>query len=136
MRAVLVPIEKGVHVDVSSGSIHFSAAENDAAEIPADDAIVRLAASQATQAGVTILGSNLLQIAAERGTLNFSYREESRNLPAQYRYRVYLDERDGLPEVSARGTQKARGGSKVGYFVVGVASTGAAWGHSGLIKSS
>jgi hypothetical protein len=72
-QAVLVPIEKGVHVDVSCGSVHFSAAENDAVEMHANDAIVRPAAPQATQAAVTILRPNHRQIAADRGTLKFSY---------------------------------------------------------------
>lgn len=124
-NAVLFPIEKGVHVDMSSGSVHFSAGENDVVEIHADDAIVRPAAPQATQAAVTILVPNLLQIAAGGGTLNFSYLEESRNLPAGYTYRIYLD----------GGTQKTAGGSKVGYFVVGAATGAGVWGIQELIKS-
>jgi len=134
-EAALVLIEKGVHVDMSAGSIHLSVAEGETVEIHADDAIVRPAATQATQATVTILGPNLLQIAAESGPVNFSYREESRNLPAGQIYRIDLDERDGVPDVSLGGTRKPSNGSKVGYFIVGAAAGGGAWGIEELIKS-
>jgi hypothetical protein len=131
--AILIPIEKGVHVDMSAGSVHFSAAENETVEMHADDAIIRPGAPQATQAAVTILGTNLLQIAAERGTLSFSYREESRNLPAGYVYRIYLDDRDGVPDVQGGAARKT--GGKVGYFIVGAVASAGAWAIEDLIKN-
>jgi hypothetical protein len=96
---------------------------------------MQLSALPATQATVTILGPNLLQIAAASGTLNFSYREESRNLPAGQIYRIYLDDRDGVPDVSAGGTRRPSNGSKVGYFIVGAAAAGSVWGIEELIQS-
>jgi hypothetical protein len=131
----LVPISGGVHVDMELGSLNFSAAANEAVEVHARDAIVRPATNYPTHASVTIVAPNVLQIAAEQGLLNFSYRAESRDLPPGHTYRVYLDDPDGTVNgpVPARRTPGAA--SKVTYFIVGAGAGVAAWGILGLGNS-
>ena len=132
----LVPISGGVHVDMDLGSLRFSAAANEAVEIHVRDAILRPATNYATQASITIVGPNVLQIAAEQGLLSFSYRVESRDLPPGHTYRVYLDDPDATVNGSVRAGGRAGAASKVTYFIVGAGAGVAAWGINDAIRSN
>jgi hypothetical protein len=132
----LISVEGGMHVDMTVGSVHFSAAANEVVEMHAGDALVRPASTQPTQGLVTLLAPKVLQITAEHGSLNFSYHEEFRNLPEGQTYRVYLD----APAEPADGTSvsgaKAGIATKVTYFIVGAGVAGVAgWGIHDALRS-
>lgn len=131
---VLIPITGGVHVDMDGGSVHFSTADKEVVEVHALDAITRPASPRSTQASVTILGANVLQVAAEYGTLSFNYREEDRLLPAGQIYCIYLDDSDGTGGASVNGTRKPGSASKVSYFLVGAGMGGVAWGIQDALR--
>ena len=133
----LVPLGSGLQVDMYGGSLHFSMAENEPAEVHALEAIIRPATSQAAQGFVTILGPKILQIAAERGSLNFTYHEEFRNLPEGQTYKMYLDSPADPGGVPGTGAGKAGIGSKVAYFIVGAGvAGGTAWGIHDALRTS
>jgi hypothetical protein len=120
---------------MSIGSLHFSEVENAAVEVHAEDAMIWPATSQSTQGSIMILAPKLLQITAERGDLNFSYRDEFQTLPDGQTLRIYLDPRSGPDRTAVAGSQKGAIG-KVAYFIVGsgvAAVTG--WGVHEAIKS-
>src|ERR1700740_52450 len=128
-EVTLHPISGGLHVDLSAGSLYFSAAENEAVEVDAEEAMIRPENSQPTQATVTILSPKVLQVSARHGGLSFSYRAEFRNLPAGETYRIYLDAPAGPSVASEAALGKAGGASKVNYFIVGAGVGGVgAWG--------
>jgi hypothetical protein len=135
----LIHMDGGAHVDMEAGSIHFSSEENEIVEVHMADAMVRPASAQPTQASVALLGPKVLQIAAEHGTLHFTYRDEQRNLPEGQTYRIYLDADDGQP-TATDGAQTAGTPSKLTYFIVsgGAAAAvgGAAWAIDHALHSS
>jgi len=128
-EVTLHPIGGGLHVDLSAGSLFFSAAENEAVEVHAEEALIRPESSQPTQATVTILSAKVLQIAARRGALNFNYRQEFRVLPEGETYRIYLDTPTAPGSAAEVVAAKGGGASKVTYFIVGAGIGGlTAWG--------
>jgi len=135
-EVTLHPISGGLHVDLSAGSLYFSAAENEAVEVHAEEALIRPEGSLPTQATVTILSPKVLQITARRGVLNFSYRQEFRNLPGGETYRIYLDAPSGRGKAAEVVAGKAGDASKVTYFIVG-AGVGSitAWGIHAALSS-
>ena len=140
-QAALMPISDGMHIDLMVGTIYFSAAGNDAVEVHAGEALLRPEKNQPTQAQITILSPKVLQITARHGGLNFSYREEFRNLPEGETYRIYLDapaDSQGSAGVGAPNTQKTSTARKVTYFIVGAGAVGfSIWGiHEALTSGS
>jgi hypothetical protein len=122
---------------MSIGSLHFSGVENTSVEVHAEDALIWPAGPQPTQGSIVIVAPKLLQITAEHGNLNFSYRDEFRTLPEGQTFRIYLDSPTGPDDASVGGGQKARIGSKVGYFIVGSSVAAVtAWGVHEVIKSA
>jgi hypothetical protein len=121
----LIPIGGGVHVDMDPGSLYFSAPENELVEVHAQEALLGPEAAQPTQARITILAPKVLQISAVHGGLNFSYREEFRNLPEGQTYRTYLDAADEPQVANGSAGLKAVMGGKAAYFM---AAAGAAIG--------
>ncbi|MGB7728215.1 MAG: hypothetical protein WBL50_09300 [Candidatus Acidiferrum sp.] len=136
-EVVLVPLADTLHVDMSVGSLRFSAAQNEAIEVHVQEAIVRQASTQATQASVTILAPKVLQITAERGNLNFVYQDEFRVLPEGQTYRLYLDSPSEPPDATSVGSAKSHSSKRVGYFIVGAGVAGlAAWTIHDALRSS
>ena len=132
----IISVDGGMHVDMSSGSMHFSAREQEVVEVHVEDATVRPASSQPSQAWVTMLAPRVLQITAERGSLDFSCRDEFRNLPEGQTYRIYLDSPTGPEGVDATGVQKAGRARKVTYFILGAGAAGAiSWGIYDALSS-
>jgi hypothetical protein len=132
----LISANEALHIDMTCGSLRFSAAEHEPLEVHAGDVLVRPVGLQATQGAVTLLGPKVLQIAAEKGSLYFRYREEFRQLPEGQTYRIYLDSPDG-PEDATIAIAPRRGiGTKVTYFIVGAgAAGGAVWGIGDAVRS-
>jgi hypothetical protein len=127
-EVVLVLLADTLRVDMSVGSRRFSAAQNEAIEVHVEEAIVRQASTQATQASVTILAPKVLQITAERGNLDFIYQDEFRVLPEGQTYRLYLDSPSEPPDATSVGSSKSHSSKRVGYFIVGAGVAGvAAW---------
>jgi hypothetical protein len=78
---VLVLLSPRLHVDMALGSLHFSGVENASVEVQAEGALIWPASPQPTQGSIIIVAPKLLQITAEHGNLNFSCRDEFRELP-------------------------------------------------------
>jgi hypothetical protein len=112
----LIPIGGGVHVDMDAGSLYFSAAENELVEVHAQEALLRPEAAQPTQARITILAPKVVQISAVHGGLNFSYREEFRNLPEGQTHRTYLDAGDEPQVANGSAGLKGRDGWQGSVF--------------------
>lgn len=136
-EVVPVALPDTLHVDMSAGSLHFSAAQNECIEVHVQEAIIRQAGTQATQASVTILAPKVLQITAERGNLSFAYQEEFRVLPEGQTYRLYLDTPSEPPDATSLGSSVLHSSKAVGYFIVGAGAAGvAAWTIHDALRSS
>lgn len=100
----LIPLNGGLHVDMSQGSLHFASADHEPVEIHVAEAIVSPTNTQASQGSVTLLGPKILQITAERGDLNSSFQGEFRTLRQGQTYRICLDGPGGsAPDGTATG---------------------------------
>jgi hypothetical protein len=62
----------------------------------------------ADASSIMILVPKPLQITAERGNLNFSYRGEFQTLPEGQTLRIYLDPPSGPDRTAVAGAQKAQ----------------------------
>jgi hypothetical protein len=132
----LITVDDGLHIDMSCGSLHFSAAANERLEVHTGDVLVRPASTQPTQASITILAPMVLQITAEHGNLNFSFHQEFRQLPEGQTYRIYLDSPEGPEDSTIPVSQGGRKKSLVAFFIVGAGAGGvAAWGISDAVRS-
>jgi hypothetical protein len=120
-------ISDGVHVDVASGLVYFNAASGEIGELHVGEALLRTVSKQAAQVSLTILASSVLQVTAQKGGINFRYREEYRLLPEGQTYRIYLDA-PGDPQVDIGSIAGHATGipGKVAYFIVGAAAGGGA----------
>lgn len=128
-EVMLFKISGGLHVDLSAGSLYFSSVENERIDIHVADATLQPSDSQPAQALVTLLEPKVLQVSARRGSLNFSYHQEFRNLPEGGTYRIYLDAPAEPQGASGAGVHTVGTASKVTYFIVGAGAAGvAAWG--------
>ena len=127
-------IADGIHVDVAIGAVYFNGAPGELAEMHVGDAFLRTAAKEASQVRLIILAPNVLQVTAQKGGLNFSYRQEFRYLPEGLTYRIYLDA-PAEPQMDAV-DNAARAGiaGKVAYFIMGGATgSAAAWGIHSIV---
>lgn len=133
-EVALIPLDGVLHVDLETGSIHFSSGANELIEVHVGEALLRPVGSEPARATISVLSLKVLQITPDRSRLNFSYRQESRNLPEGQTYRIYLDSSDGTQEGGGAGIPASSAGSKVGYYIVGAGVAGAgAWGlHDAL----
>jgi hypothetical protein len=116
---MLVRISRGVHVDLSSGTVRFFASKSDIFEVHAEEAMIRSQDGQAADATISILQPKLLEIQARRGSLNFTHRQGFRTLPEGQTYRIYLDspERTGA-EPAGGASAGGSSGNKVTYHAI------------------
>lgn len=82
---------QGVAVELSEGTLVFSAARVVAAEVVALEAHVRPSADSRTVWQVSVTGPKELRVCARRGGLKFSYRGETETIAEGAAYRVILD---------------------------------------------
>jgi hypothetical protein len=136
------PIDGGEHVDLTSGSVFFSAAQNSMMEVHVEEALLRPEGPGETQAEIKILEARVIQVSPKHGNLTFSYRGEFQLLPEGETYRIYLDapaEPQG-PDGAGASTERAgkAKATKVAYFIVGGAVAGlTVWGiHDSIASSS
>jgi hypothetical protein len=121
-------VNGSVHIDMSSGCVHFFAAQNEGLEIHTADALVRPATTQPTQGAVALLAPKVLEVRAEKGSLNFQFHEEFRNLPEGQTYRIYRDSPASPEDATGDSTPRAGRSGKVIYFIVGAGvAGGTAW---------
>lgn len=88
---------KGTEADLAKGTLVFSAAQATAMEVRADEASIRPAADAPTVGQITVGGPKKLYVYARRGSLIFSYRDESEVITEGQSYRVVLDPPDDGP---------------------------------------
>lgn len=98
--------------ELTEGTLIFSSARASAVAIRADDASIRPAADGATIAQITVAGPKELLISARRGSLAFSYRDESRIVAEGESYRVILDPPDDSQDKAGQGPPKRAGRKK------------------------
>jgi hypothetical protein len=87
--------EKGLDVDLLSGTVTLSAGAGEAAQIHVLGALVRPGANTRVGMQVRMLGAKEIIVFARRGSVLFSYHEESVKIPEGKSYRVLLDPADG-----------------------------------------
>jgi hypothetical protein len=120
-------ISSGVHVDLSCGALHLASPENAIVEVHAGGALVRPLNNQLTLAEITILGPGVLQIAARRGSLEFSYHQGFQLLPEGETHRIYLDAPTEPQKPPGAGAPSVSSRRKVAFFIVaGGVTTGLA----------
>jgi hypothetical protein len=136
-QATLQRMDKGTHADMAGGVLFFASPEDSLIEVHVADAYLRPQNGKLTQAEVRMMDSKVLQVAAMRGNLEFTYRDEFQLIPEGETYRIYLDA-PAEPQKPA-GSGAASVGIRhktVIYIVAGaVAAGGAAWGIHELIES-
>jgi hypothetical protein len=91
----------GAFANLNMGTIVFSSAKASAIRIVALNAQIRPSADVPTVAQISVVGPKLLQIFARRGTLLFSYRDESAPIPEGSSFRVVLDPPDDVSQQPA-----------------------------------
>jgi len=127
-EATLTRVSRGLHIDLSTGTVRFAANASQIVEVHAEDATIRSQDGKLSDATISILQPKVLQIETRRGSLDFTYRQEFRNLPEGQVYRIYLDAPDRPDNEASAGVQVAVAGSKVAYYIVGAgAAGGIAW---------
>jgi hypothetical protein len=97
--------------ELGRGTLVFRATRAAALEIAAQEALIRPAGDARTIGQVGIIGPKELCIHARRGSLQFSYREETRTIAEGESYRVILDPSEDDPKkkeaVNPGGRRKA-----------------------------
>jgi hypothetical protein len=131
----LISVSGNVHIDMSAGSVRFFAAQNEGLEVHTVDALVCPATTEPTQGAVALLAPKVLEVKAEKGSLNFQFHGEFRNLPEGQTYRIYLDSPASPEDATGDGTPRAGRSGKVIYFIVGAGvAGGTAWGIAEAIR--
>jgi hypothetical protein len=116
---------QGTETELSSGTLVFSAARAAALEIVALEARIRPATATRTIGQVSVTGPKELRICARRGSLQFSYREESETIAEGAAYPVILDP----PENDPKNKRPAKAGRQRKTFLliaIGAAAAGTA----------
>jgi hypothetical protein len=112
----------GTQANLTAGTLVFSAAKAAAMEIDADEARIRPAKDEPTVAQVTMVGPKELRVFARRGSLAFSYRNETEMIPEGASYRVILDPPDTAEPAAQRrpvsGPRKPGKYNKAFFFVI------------------
>jgi len=101
----------GTEAELTRGTLIFSAERANALEIAALSARISPVADARTVAQITIAGLRELRIYARRGSLRFSYREQTETIAEGDAFRVILDPPEDTPKnektVSAGKSRKA-----------------------------
>lgn len=124
-------ISGGTLAQLTGGTLVFSSAKAAAMDIEIAQAHVRAAADQPTVAQISVAGPKMIDIRAQRGSLQFSYNGETQLVPEGSAYRFVLDPLDEEASASAAtpafpGEQTPRGGRRRRkafiYFLIGAGS--------------
>jgi hypothetical protein len=119
---------QSMEAELSKGTLVFRAARAAALEIAALEALIRPAEDARTIGQVSIIGPKELRIHARRGSLQFSYRGETRTIAEGESYRVILDPSED--DSRKQGAVKPSGRRKAFLFV---AISGGAAGVAAII---
>ena len=124
----VAPGERGMALDLASGTLTFASAGASGVVVRADGAVVRTGDDAPTMAHVRVVGPKELRIFAQRGSLEFSYRDEGEVILEGGCYRVLLegDDDDNSGSSPAGGAQGKKIGSAHRYFVFISIAAGAA----------
>jgi len=105
----LAPGEKGISAELAWGTLVFSASGASAVVVRANGALIRVSDDGPTIAHVRVVGPKELRVFAQRGGVEFLYRDESEVIPEGACYRVLLDvDADDNPANSGRGGAQAQ----------------------------
>jgi hypothetical protein len=123
------PGERGIAVDIASGTLIFSTDGDAAVSVNADGAIIRAADDAATIAHVRVVNPQELRIFAQRGGLEFAYRNEQEMITEGTCYRVLLNREEESPDgPQSAGVHGAKTSSAHKSFVFIAIAAGAAAG--------
>jgi hypothetical protein len=81
-------------IDLTTGTLVFSSSKPPAIAVRANTAWIRCGATFPVAAQVSIVNAKELRIRAQRGSLQFTYKEESAVIPEGVAYRVLLQPED------------------------------------------
>ncbi len=90
--------KNGAAADLAAGTLVFSVPQNATIQIAADGAQIRPAAGASTLGQITIAGPKTLYLYARRGSLKFSYREETEIIHEGESYSAILDPEGDEPD--------------------------------------
>ena len=93
----VAPGEKGVAVDLASGTLIFSTAGASAVVVRANGAMIRAADDAPMITHVRVVSPKELRVFAQRGALDFSYHDEQELITEGACYRVLLSTGDDVP---------------------------------------
>ena len=132
--------EKTLQVDLSAGTLVFSAAQVAAAEIRANRASIRPAAGAPTVGQITAVAPKLLYVYARRNSLIFSYRDESETITEGEAYRVVLDpaEDDAATKTDSEHPKRKPSRRRKGFlfFLIGAGAAAAAAGGAAAMPTA
>jgi hypothetical protein len=133
--------EKKPEAELASGTLVFSTANSAGLQVRADDALILPAENTQTIASVGVVSPKELRIAAARGSLTFSYLDESALIAEGAAYRVLLEPSDSRADSPAGDAGKGQPGKKpthqhaFRFVLIGAAAGSAAWGVVRATKS-
>jgi hypothetical protein len=117
----VAPGEKGIAADLETGTVVFSSAASSAVVVRADGAVIRTGDDVPTIARVRVVSPKELRIFAQRGALDFSYRDASETITEGACYRVLLDVDEGddraNPGTSGAPAKKVGGAHRACVFI-------------------
>jgi hypothetical protein len=120
--------EKGIDVDLGSGTVIFSTDGGSAVVVRANGATIRAADDTPMIAHVRVVGPKELRIFAQRGALDFSYRDQQEIIAEGACYRVLLNTPNDDPGGSEGGgaPQGKTGVSHKLFILIAIAAGAAA----------
>ena len=104
----------GAIANLTSGRIVFSSAKAAAIDIEFAQAHIRPASDQPTVAQISAVGPRELEVRAQRGALQFSYKGESEVIPEGTNCRILLDPTDDEASAAASSPLSGQEGPKRG----------------------
>ena len=113
-------------VELESGTVIFSTARASAVRVEADGALISPTADVATISNVRVISPKELRIFARRGSVQFTYRNDSAQVEEGSCYRVLLDPDDkDAPSVVTR-QEKRDGHRDRAFLLIAIGAGGAA----------
>lgn len=122
----LQSVPGGALAKLAAGTIVFSSAKAAAMEVEVAQAHIRAAGDQPTVAQISVAGPKAINVRAQRGSVQFSYRGQTQLVPEGVAYRFVLDPSDedlrastathAFPDANPRPPGKP---SKFIYFIIG-----------------
>jgi hypothetical protein len=84
----------GTLAQITGGTLVFSSAQSGAMDVEFAQAHIRAAGNEPTVAQVSVVNPRMVEVRASRGTVEFSYKDETQSIPAGKSAKILLDPTD------------------------------------------